>query len=150
MSGASDRLARSRLALIEQATRKGRQEESRRERENHTEAPEPGGVIEDAVRDGGRWFDHMKYMAGRWWDQQPARVGIELATPMLSAFASRKPVVFLGIAAALGAVVVVARPWRLLTVGGVVAMLLKSGQLSSLVMSAMSASDVGRDRPPYK
>jgi hypothetical protein len=46
--------------------------------------------------------------------------------------------------------VVVVRPWRLITVGGLLAALLKSSQVSSLVMSALSAADFQKDhRRPY-
>ena len=45
-----------------------------------------------------------------WWRHHPAHMALELATPALSGYARRKPVQFLGIAAAVGAVVLVARP----------------------------------------
>ena len=62
---------------------------------------------------------------------------------------ARKPAQFLGIAAAVGAIVVIARPWRLISVTGLMVALLKSSQLSSVVMSAMSAADfkTDHDRP---
>ncbi len=69
---------------------------------------------------------------------------------MLSSFAARRPVVYLGAAAVLGAVIVVARPWRLISVTGLVVAILKSSQLSSMVMSAMSAADFDRDSRPYE
>jgi len=62
--------------------------------------------------------------------------------------ASRKPAQFLGIAAAVGAVVMIAKPWRLISLTGVIVALVKSSQLSNVVMSAMSAADFHRDRPP--
>jgi len=73
-----------------------------------------------------------------------------MATPALSAYAARKPVQFLGIAAAVGAVVVVTRPWRLISLTGVLVALAKSSQLSGLVMSAMSSSDLPRSRKPRR
>ncbi len=150
MSVASDRLARSRLALIEQVQGKERQHESKGERQEREQSGESGPGQSDTGRNGSHWFDTVKAMAGSWWRQHPAHVGLELATPLLSAYAAKKPVQFLGIAAALGAVVVVVRPWRLITAGGVLAALLKSNQISSMVMSAMSAADFRKDAPPYK
>ena len=73
-------------------------------------------------------------------------MGLELATPALSAYAGRKPLQFLGIAAAAGAVVVIARPWRLISVTGLLVAIAKSSQLSTVLMSALSAADYQRDR----
>jgi hypothetical protein len=75
-------------------------------------------------------------------------MGVELATPVLSAYARRKPMQYLGIAALVGAVFVVAKPWRLISATGIVVALLKSSQLSGLMMSAMSAADFRRDDRP--
>ena len=69
---------------------------------------------------------------------------------MLETYARRKPLQFLGIAAAAGAVIVVARPWRLISATGLVMALLKSSQLSGLVMSAMSAADFEKDHRPRR
>jgi len=68
----------------------------------------------------------------------------------LSEYAARKPVQFLAIAVAVGAVAMIARPWRLISLGGIAMALLKSGQLSGLLMSAMSAADDPKDRAPHR
>lgn len=147
MSDAGDRLARSRLAIVEQVRRKDRRHDGARERERgETESghdDEAGGI--------SAWFGGLKHALGTWWRHHPAHMGVELATPILSTYAHRKPVQFLAIAATLGAVVVVVRPWRLITVGGLLAAVLKSSQLSGLLMSALSAADFQKDhrRPPY-
>jgi hypothetical protein len=47
-----------------------------------------------------------------------------------------------------GAVLMLARPWRLISVTTLVVAVLKSSQLSSLLMSALSAADFGRDMAP--
>ena len=57
---------------------------------------------------------------------------------------------FLGISALVGAVIVVTRPWRLISATGIVVALLKSSQLSGLLMSAMSAADFRKDERPYE
>lgn len=147
MSDAGDRLARSRLAIIEQVRRKDRRRDGERERERGE--PESGHGDEEGGISG--WFGGLKHALGTWWRHHPAHMGVELATPILSAYAHRKPFQFLGIAVALGAVVVVVRPWRLITVGGLIAAVLKSSQVSGLLMSALSAADFQKDhrRPPY-
>jgi hypothetical protein len=149
VSDAGDRLARSRLAIIEQVRHRRRGHGGGQENQSDRKA----GWDYEEEQEGllGGWFGRLKHALGTWWRHHPAHMGVELATPMLSSYAHRKPVQFLGVAALLGAVVVVARPWRLITVGGLLAALLKSSQVSALVMSALSAADFQKDhRRPYE
>lgn len=154
MSNAADRLARTRLAIIDHVHRRDRREQRRpggAQREGMER--EPGGERwdDEPSRNGGAgWFTGLKRAAGSWWRHHPAHMGLELATPVLSAYASRKPALFLGIAAALGAVFMVVRPWRLISITGLVVALVKSSQLSSVIMSAMSAADFQKDHQPHR
>lgn len=158
MSAAGDRLARSRLAIIEQvhSRDKGavRREEARRERARQRAAGEPETALEAFEQRGegiSGWLEGVKHAAGTWWRHHPAHMGVELVTPLLSTYARKHPVPFLGIAAALGAVTVVVRPWRVITVGGLLAALLKSSQVSGLLISALSAANFQKDhRRPYE
>jgi hypothetical protein len=148
MSDAADRLAKTRLAIIEQIHRRERRPERR-----GSAAAEPDGLNGDAGWEASgsgpaSWFASAKRAATSWWRQHPAHLGLELATPALSEYAGRKPVQFLAIAAAVGAVAMIVRPWRLISATGLVMALLKSSQLSGLIMSAMSAADSPKDRPP--
>ena len=140
--GAADRLARTRLAIIDQIHRRDRH----RERGEPDDDPGAGFANESG---GGfaSWVASFKRAAVGWWRQQPASMGLELATPLLSEYASRRPARFLAIAAAAGAVMMVARPWRLISATGLLVALLKSSQLSGLLMAALSAADAPRDRP---
>ena len=150
MSDAADKLARTRLAIIDHIHRR----EARHERPDNDREQDgaAGGEQWARARRGGPagWFQAAKRAARGWWRHHPASMGVELATPLLSDYAGRKPVQFLAIAATLGAVAIVARPWRLVSVTGAVVALLKSSQLSGLVMSAMSAADYTRDEPPHR
>ena len=117
-------------------------------RDQRREAGEPEVAYEDP---GEGWFGHIKRAVRTWWRHHPAHMGVELATPMLSAYARRKPMQFLGISALVGAALVVARPWRVISATGIVVALLKSSQLSGLLMSAMSAADFQKDdHRPYE
>lgn len=144
MSAAGDRLARTRLALIEHVHRKearpGRAQalRARGEKEDgeQWEAAEAA-----AASGGGGWFSRVGRAAKSYWRHHPARVGLQVATPLLSQFARRKPVAYVGIAVAAGALLMVARPWRLVSVTGVLLALAKSPQLAGVVMSAMSGGD---------
>ena len=132
MSGASDRLARSRLALIEHVHRK----------ELKGGRTQPDGeqweAAQAAAASGGGWFTRIKRAAQSYWRHHPARMGVQVATPILSQYARKQPLAYMGIAAAAGAVVMIARPWRLVSITGVLVALAKSPQLAGVVMSAMS------------
>lgn len=160
MSDAADRLARSRLAIIELVQHRERRHERRSEDEPEQgrarwwqlggagrEAPVAG---QEPGESPGGWFGHARQMLGTWWRHHPAHMGLELATPFLETYARRKPLQFVGIAAVAGAVIVVARPWRLISATGLLMALLKSSQLSGLVMSAMSAADFEKDHRPRR
>jgi hypothetical protein len=147
MSQAGDRLARTRLAIVEQIHRREHRHESSDARRARI-AAEGGDWDEEqeqAYGGPGGWFANLKRAAGSWWRHHPAHMGLELATPALSHYARRKPGQFLAIAAVVGAVVVVARPWRLISATGLLVALLKSSQVSSMVMSAMSGAGYERD-----
>lgn len=151
MSDAADKLARSRMAIVDHIQRRDKRPE--RESARHGAEHEPGEQAWEQPEPGSgpaAWFASFKHAAGAWWRHHPAHLGLELATPVLSSYAARKPVQFLGIAAALGAVVMVARPWRLISITGLIVALVKSSQLSSVVMSAMSAADFKKDHEPHR
>jgi hypothetical protein len=153
MSDAGDRLARTRLAIIDQVQRRERRSAGRGKEGERGHARAQGereGPEGEDEEPGAGWFGHVKRALGTWWRHHPAHMGVELATPLLSAYAQRKPLQFLGIAAAVGAVVMVARPWRLISATGIVVALVKSSQLSSLIMSALSAADFQKDHRPYE
>ncbi len=152
MGDAAEKLARTRLAIVDQIQRRDRKATSR----DDSRGEEPSAsedAWEEPYPDGGgpaSWFAHAKHAALAWWRHHPAHLGLELATPALSAYARRKPVQFLGIAAAVGAVAMVARPWRLISATGLIVALVKSSQLSSVIMSAMSAADFQKDHTPRR
>lgn len=149
MTASSDKLARSRLAIIAQIQRRDRRADKDDIRRGPESAAEEEPWEESDHDDGPvAWFSHVKRVATAWWRRHPAHLGLELATPALSAYAARKPAQFLGIAAALGAVIMVVRPWRLISLTGLVVAVVKSSQLSSLLMSAMSAADFQKDHQP--
>jgi hypothetical protein len=155
MTASSDKLAQTRLAIIEHVHRKERRREHVRE-ELHEATDQARAEARAAITDHGRdpppegegWLAHARHALRSWWRYHPAHMAVDLATPALSSYARRKPVQFLGIAAAAGAVFLLARPWKLISVTGVVVALLKSPQVAGLIMSAMSSSQNPRDDEP--
>jgi hypothetical protein len=146
MSAAADRLARSRLALVEYIHRKdGRRGPAQAIRGEHEEGEQWEAAQAAASSGGGSWFQRIKRAARSYWRHHPARMGVEVATPVLSSFARKQPAAYLGIAAVAGALFVIARPWRLVSATGLLVALAKSPQLAGLVMSAMSGGDYDDD-----
>ncbi len=150
MSGGGDRLERSRLAILEHIHRKEQrrrgQEPSSDPRESHDQAQ----ARAQAHRRHGAagWWDSARDHVDGWWRYHPAHMAVDLARPALAAYARRKPLQYLGIAAGAGAVLFLLRPWKLISVTGVLVALLKSPQMAALVMQAMSASQNPRDDEP--
>lgn len=149
MSDASDRLARSRLAIIEHAHRR---EVHGHSQDAHGEAGgdgEPWDAAQAAAAGGsGGRFERVKRAAKAYWRHHPARMGLQIAQPLLARYAARHPGTYLSIAAAAGALFVFARPWRLISVTGVLVALAKSPQIAGVVMSALSGADAEDDGMP--
>jgi len=147
MSEASDKLARSRRAIVEHIARRERKHDP------HEEGP-PGYAFmgddesfppEDEEPAGGGWFGHLRHVVRTWWRYHPAHMAVDLASPLMRNYARRKPWQLLAISAAAGAALTFARPWKLISLGTLAVALLKSSQLSSLLMAALSAADYRKD-----
>ena len=146
MSEASDKLAHSRQAIVDLVRRK----------ERHASPPPRTPRPLDADGDGpfddqsrqpprGGWTGRLGYATRAWWRHHPAHMAIEMATPALADYAHHRPGRLLAISAVAGAALVLARPWKLISATGLLVAILKSSQISTLVMSAMSAADYQRD-----
>ena len=88
---------------------------------------------------GGTW-GFLKHTLSSWWHHHPASMAAELAQPVVARYAQENPLKLLGIAAAVGAAAVVLRPWRLISVGGLLLAALKSSELSAAVLSMLSGA----------
>lgn len=85
-----------------------------------------------------------------WWHHHPANIAVEIATPFLSNYAKAHPARLVGIAAGVGAAAVVFKTWRLVSVGGILLAVMKSADISAVVMSVMSGSRKNSAGPPMK
>lgn len=98
----------------------------------------------------GPWrgrFGLLGDAARTYWQDHPARFALELAAPGLSRCVQRQPVIFLAVSAAAGAVIFLARPWRLISLTGLAVAALRSRRLSGALMSAVYGQP--RGRPPH-
>jgi hypothetical protein len=153
VSAGSDRLERSRLAILEHLHRKEQRRhpaaDARLASHESGEGQTGSTPYERARRSQpGAWMDKARDAIDNWWRYHPAHMAVEIARPALSSYARRKPVQYLGLAAAAGAVVLLLRPWKLISVTGVLVALVKSPQVAGLVMSALSSGKNPQDDPP--
>ncbi|HEY1230934.1 MAG TPA: hypothetical protein VGF26_26810, partial [Ramlibacter sp.] len=75
---------------------------------------------------------------------------LDIARPALASYARRKPLQYLGLSALAGAGLFMLRPWKLISVTGVLVALVKSPQVAGLVMSALSTGKNPDDDPPFE
>jgi hypothetical protein len=154
MSEATDKLARTRLAIIAHI-----QQRQHRSGSGATQHAGPAKDVEEplnaqpesqelphgAVHD---WVGALRRAASTWWRHHPAHAGVELVQPVIATYVRRAPLTCLAVSAAAGAALFLARPWRLISVTGLLLGLFKSSQLSAIVLSALSAVDYGRNSEP--
>jgi hypothetical protein len=84
----------------------------------------------------------LKRTALTWWQHHPAHMAIDVAAgvakPVLSKYAEEKPIQLLGAAAALGAALVIMRPWRLMSLTGLLLATVKSSDLAPALLSLIT------------
>lgn len=155
MSDGSEKLARSRQAILEYVARRQRKHDPHevpppnrapRDAQTHAFADMDWEDDEEPYAGNGGWFGHLRHVARTWWRHHPGSMVVELASPLLRNYAQRKPVQLVGISFAAGAVVMFLRPWKLISITGIVVALLKSSQLSHVFTAAMSAADYRKDQ----
>jgi hypothetical protein len=102
----------------------------------------------DALSGRGRtvWTDVALSMAQRWWRRHPAHAVGQLARPVLEHYARKEPAKLIAVAAATGAVLVLVKPWRLLSLTAVLAAVLKTSDVADIVNTLMQKTQ----SPPRK
>ncbi|WP_077001072.1 hypothetical protein [Variovorax sp. KK3] len=141
------RLAMSRRALVAQL--QGRN--PRLHAAPGFEAPEvgfdePPSPPHESMLDRIAWLQVGRQVARRWWQRHPANAATQLARPLLERYAREQPGKLIAGAAGTGALLVLVKPWRLLSVTAVVAMLLKTSDVADLVTTLMHKTP----EPPRK
>lgn len=97
---------------------------------------------EDDLRDGnhGHWA-LIKRALKSWWHHHPASIAIDVARPLIGRYAQEHPVQLVSIAAGVGVAAVMFKPWRLMSLGGIVLAAMKSSDLTGIVLSMLSPSN---------
>jgi len=154
------RLAASRRAIVQNMNR---------DRQEQTNDDMPYGSLSRTADDGAqRTFEggshsvrsarpHSSGLKGlwrtvrrassAWWRSHPAHLAVDVCHPMFEKYARENPLKLVGVAAAVGAAVVIAKPWRLISVTSVLVAAMRSTQMSSLVASFLSSTSE-RPRQP--
>ena len=148
------RLAISRRALVRQLN--GGEDAH----QAHRLASEPDDDIEYAHHDsatashegrpsgrgGNVWGSVARSVVQRWWRRHPAHAAGQLARPLLEHYARKEPAKLMAAAAATGALLVLVKPWRLLSVTAVLAAVLKTSDVADVVNTLMQKTP----SPPRK
>lgn len=99
-----------------------------------------------ALARGFPWGSVARSVAQRWWQRHPVNAVGQLARPLLNRYAQDQPVKLMAVAATTGAVMVVLRPWRLLSATALAALLFKSSDVADVIDQLMrkpySSNDV--------
>ncbi|MGJ7569826.1 hypothetical protein ACSFBX_04770 [Variovorax sp. RB2P76] len=97
---------------------------------------------------GNVWFSMGRSVVQRWWQRHPAQAVGQLARPLLESYARKQPAKLMAIAAAAGAVVVLVKPWRLLSVTAVLAAVLKTSDVADVVNTLMQKNSSSPRKDP--
>jgi hypothetical protein len=88
-------------------------------------------------------------VAGRWWRRSHMSTVTELATPFLQHYAARHPAKLMAYAAGTGSLLVILKPWRLLSLSMVIGLMVRStdiaGMLSDFVVPELGDTSHPRD-----
>jgi hypothetical protein len=90
------------------------------------------------------WARVGRKVLERWWRRHPANAATQLARPFLDRYAKEQPGKLVAAAAATGALIVLAKPWRLLSVTAVVAAVLKSSDVADMVTTLLQKNSHSR------
>jgi len=142
-----ERLAASRLALVRQFEGRGRRRARPEPAPEFADFDAEPVEMSDIARRFG-WTSIGRSVIRRWWRRHPANAVGQVAAPLLERYAREEPVKLLAGAAATGALVVLVRPWRLLSITAVLAALLKTSDVADLVTTLMQNNAHPRKDPP--
>ena len=141
------RLAISRRALVAQL--QGREHRAYNREpidepvdEMAAQRPRPETIIDRVA-----WASVARNVVQRWWRRHPANAAGQLARPLIERYAREQPAKLIAAAAGAGALIVLIRPWRLLSITAVLAAVLKTSDVADLVTTMMHKNP---NSPPRK
>ena len=130
-----ERLAASRKAIVRHMTR---DEKTLASSDEPYEIGDESGLTSNT---SSFWPSALARAVRTWWRHHPVSMAVDVAKPVVGRYAKGHPFTLLGVAALAGAAIVVTRPWRLLSVGGILLAAVKSAAVPSVLMSLFSPPD---------
>lgn len=130
-----ERLALSRKAIVRHMNRHHPDAEERFDHDTNQANPNASNKISSERN----LLEKIKYAARIWWHRHPASAAVELASPLLSDYASAHPFKLLGISAAAGAALVIGKPWRMVSASALLVAAAKSSGLSNTLFTMLSS-----------
>ena len=134
-----EKLAISRKAIV-RFMAKGSEQSINNE---HTDLGDEERWGKRSTQPAGSIWQNLRHTLHSWWQHHPAQLALDLAIPVLGKYAEKKPLQLLGLAAGAGAAIVLIRPWRLVSVTGLLLTALKSSKVSTLVLSLITNHNGG-------
>lgn len=131
-----NRLTASRKALVRQMTRANGRIDNDAQDGLYGSANSAADGNRNTDERSGMWQVFTQAVTA-WWQHHPVQVAVDIGRPFLNNYARDKPVQLLGIAAGVGAAVVLIKPWRLVSITGLAVAALKSTKLSSTLLSML-------------
>ncbi|MGJ7483921.1 hypothetical protein ACSFA2_01610 [Variovorax sp. LT2P21] len=92
------------------------------------------------------WEEIAVHLGQRWWQRHPANAAAQLARPALARLAAAHPATLIAGAASVGALAMLARPWRFLSITAVAAALLKSSDVADWVTLLASSDNTNKNK----
>ena len=130
------RLAASRKALVRQMARDGGRADQDAPNGFHGSDNTQTHDAHPASERSSTWQIFTQALMA-WWQHHPVQVAVDIGRPFLSNYARNKPLHLIGIAAGVGAAAVLIKPWRLVSITGLVVAALKSTKLSTTLLSLL-------------
>lgn len=128
---AAERLAQSRQAILDQALHRKRRPAFTQPTPSSDEASAaPSRDAFTGSGDSSPWTA-WRAVGLRYWQQHPAHALAELARPGMAAWGSRRPWTFLACSMAAGGALMLARPWKLISVTGLLVALAKTAAVQA-------------------
>lgn len=149
-----ERLAISRRALVRQLNGEDEPDDGGRgAAPERPAAMHAAGETQDhrrasSARTRNQWASMARSMTERWWRRHPAHAAGQLARPLLEHYARKEPAKLMALAAATGAVIVLTKPWRLLSFTAVLAAVLKTSDVADVVNTLMQKNTSSRKDSP--
>lgn len=85
----------------------------------------------------------------RWWSRHPLNSAVDLGRPFLEDMARRQPGKLVACGAGAGALLMVIKPWKLLSLATLLSLAFRTSDLTGLIAGAFSGPDHGDDDPPF-